>query len=184
VVSGANATLGTGNVTVNSSSLVFAGANAKLVIQAGVANAIANTATLSLAGGNAAGVADDGCIDLGAGVNEVVGGLKLGGVSQPAGTYGSTASGATTQNDEYFSGTGIITVVPPPVTPSLKIASVAPNVVVTWPSNATGFNLESATNLTPVITWSAVTNSVIVDGTNNSVTLSPNKANQFFRLKQ
>jgi len=36
----------------------------------------------------------------------------LGGTSEPAGTYGATGSGATNIMDEYFSGSGIITVVP------------------------------------------------------------------------
>jgi autotransporter-associated beta strand protein len=35
--------------------------------------------------------------------------LTLGGVLQPAGTYGSTASPATCKNDIYFSGTGTVT---------------------------------------------------------------------------
>ncbi len=111
-VSGANATLGAGNVTVSSANAAFGGASAKLSIQAGVLNAIADTATLSLGGGAAAGVADDGCVDLGAGVNEIVGNLVLGGVTQGPGTYGSTSSAATFQNDEYFAGTGIVTCPP------------------------------------------------------------------------
>src|SRR5436309_3466547 len=103
VLSGASATLGSGDVTVVSANAAFGGASAKLSIQSGVLNAIADTATLSLAGGNAAGVADDGYADLGAGVNEVVGKLVLAGVTQPAGTYGSTASPAEHQSDEFFS---------------------------------------------------------------------------------
>jgi fibronectin-binding autotransporter adhesin len=106
---------GTGNVTVDSANLVFGGSAAKLQIQTGATNAIADTAILSLAGGNAAGVADDGSADLGAGINELIGGLVLGGTTQTNfGTYGSVASGATYQFDEYFSGTGVVTLVPEP----------------------------------------------------------------------
>jgi regulation of enolase protein 1 (concanavalin A-like superfamily) len=36
--------------------------------------------------------------------------LTLGGISQPIGTYGSTASLATYKNDTYFSGTGVLNV--------------------------------------------------------------------------
>lgn len=87
-----------------------------LTIQTGVANAISDLATLSLAGGGAAGTADFGYVNLGAGVNETVGNLLLGTLAQVDGTYGSSLSNATYQNDEYFSGTGIVTVVPEPGT--------------------------------------------------------------------
>jgi autotransporter-associated beta strand protein len=101
-------TLGSGNVTVNSTAT-------KLEIDTTLAaiNVIADTATLSLAGGGTPAFADQGYADLGASINEVVGGLILGGVAQTtAGTYGSSSSTATFQNDEYFSGTGLITLTP------------------------------------------------------------------------
>jgi autotransporter-associated beta strand protein len=109
---------GTGSVHVTSANTVFGGSQAHVLISAGATNAIADTAYLNLAGGNAAGVADDGYIDLEAGVNETVGGLMLGGVIIPGGTYGSTASGAFgnvllanmgINPDEYFAGTGTVT---------------------------------------------------------------------------
>jgi len=106
---------GTGDVTIDSANLVFGGSSAKLSILTGATNAIADAATLFLAGGNAAGVADDGYADLGAGINETIGGLWLGGVQQfTPGTYGSTASSATFQNNEFFAGTGVVTLLPEP----------------------------------------------------------------------
>lgn len=115
---------GTGDVSVVSANAVSAGSLAKILIQAGAADAIANTATLFLAGGNAGGVADDGYADLGAGVNEIIRGLYLGGVQQfTLGTYGATGSGATFINDEYFAGTGIVTLIPEPA--SLTLLGVA-----------------------------------------------------------
>jgi fibronectin-binding autotransporter adhesin len=105
---------GTGNVSVVSAGAAFGGSFAKLAIQSGATNAIADTATLSLAGGNVAAVADDGYADLSAGINETVGGLVLGGTTETiAGTYGSSTSGATFQFDEYFAGSGMITLAPP-----------------------------------------------------------------------
>jgi hypothetical protein len=81
----------------------------KLDIQSGVLNGIADTATVSLTGGTFGGQAI-----LGAGVNELIGGLVLGGVTQTvAGTYGSTTSGAMFQNDAYFQGTGVFTIPAP-----------------------------------------------------------------------
>ena len=114
-LSGANATLGTGNVSVLSS------ANS-LNITSGVLNAIADTATLSLAGGGTAGVADDGYAKLGNGVDEVVAALILGGMNEAPGTYGSSTSGAANIMDEFFSGNGIITVVPEPSVYALIVA--------------------------------------------------------------
>ncbi|MFO0790072.1 MAG: autotransporter-associated beta strand repeat-containing protein [Pirellulales bacterium] len=104
---------GTGNVSVLSANSVFAGSSARISLVAGETNAIDDGATLSLAGGSVAAVADDGYANIGAGVNETVGGLILGGVAQTTpGTYGATGSGANFIFDEYFSGTGLITLAP------------------------------------------------------------------------
>jgi autotransporter-associated beta strand protein len=105
--------LGTGDVTVESAGLVFAGSQAKLTLNSGATNAIDDNAYLFLSGGGAANTADDGHADLGAGINEVVRRLYLGGLVKIAGTYGSSASAATYKNDEYFAGTGIVRVLVP-----------------------------------------------------------------------
>jgi autotransporter-associated beta strand protein len=112
LIAGATSTnaFGSGAVTVVSANSVFAGAAASMRLTAGETNAIADNATLSLAGGNAAGVADDGYITLDSGVNETVGGLILGGVTESTpGTYGATGSGAAHVFDEFFSGGGVVT---------------------------------------------------------------------------
>jgi fibronectin-binding autotransporter adhesin len=182
VVSNASGSLGTGNVRVNSANASFSSSSAKLVIQTGTTNAIADTATLLLAGGAVAGVADDGYVELQTGVNEIIGGLVLGGVAQAPGTYGSTASAATFQNNEYFAGTGIVTV---EVKPVLNIARSGPQVTVSWPTNADGFVLQhvpafsAASNM-----WTDVTNTVVVSGGNNTVSLEATNGNDFFRLKK
>jgi fibronectin-binding autotransporter adhesin len=126
VVSGANASLGTGDVTV------FSGANqdfffalARLSLLTGVVNGIADTATLSLAGGSSPGVADNGYVLLESGINETVGGLRLGGVAQLIpGIYGSIASGAQFQSDEYFSGPGVVTLIPEPASAAILLAGL------------------------------------------------------------
>jgi autotransporter-associated beta strand protein len=180
LVSGASATLGTGDVTVDNTA--SPASIAKLMIASGVTNAISDTATLSLAGGGTAGVADQSWVDLGAGVNEVVGTLKLAGVVQVPGTYGSTSSSATFQNNEFFSGTGIITVVAPPTPPQLSIALATPNVVVSWPTNSTGYTLEEKITADNTTTWATNTTPVIISGTNNTVTLGLSNATTFYRL--
>jgi fibronectin-binding autotransporter adhesin len=93
------ATFGGGDVTVNAGNAA---------IGTGVADAIGNTKKLTLLGGGIAG-ADTGYIDLAAGISERVGTLVLGSTTQTNGlTYGSTSSSALVQNNEYFSGAGII----------------------------------------------------------------------------
>jgi uncharacterized protein (TIGR03382 family) len=105
-VSGASAKLGTGNVTVQNTSTTVT----VLSIQTDVLDAINDTATLTLAGGGTAGVADQSYANLGNGVNEMVNALILAGASQAHGTYGSSLSGAMHQMNDFFSGTGVITV--------------------------------------------------------------------------
>ncbi|HEX3601698.1 MAG TPA: autotransporter-associated beta strand repeat-containing protein, partial [Lacipirellulaceae bacterium] len=105
-VSGAAANLGTGNVTVQNTSAIVT----SFAIQSGVLNAIADSATLTLAGGGTANVADQSYASLGNGVNELVHALILAGASQANGTYGSSLSGAMHTSNEFFSGTGIVTV--------------------------------------------------------------------------
>jgi fibronectin-binding autotransporter adhesin len=89
-------TLGSGNVEVH--------AGAKL--QVSCAAAIANAATLSVLYSGLY----NGRVELDTGVNETIRFLFLGGTPMPSGTYGSSASAADTKNDQYFSGTGVLTV--------------------------------------------------------------------------
>jgi fibronectin-binding autotransporter adhesin len=86
--------LGYGNVKVDTS------ANLEIETSLAAIDVIANTATVSL----------DGILQLDDTINERVGGLILGGVTQTApGTYGTTASGATHPDDLHFSGNGLLT---------------------------------------------------------------------------
>jgi len=73
-------------------------------LSSGVNDAIGNATILKLATG--------GTVNLGAGVNERVGSLSFETAFQPNGTYGSSQSNATFKFDDYFSGTGILTVGP------------------------------------------------------------------------
>ena len=96
-LSAPSATLGTGNVTET-------GAGTLLAIDSGVTDAIGNAATLS--------ISNSAIMNLGAGVNERVGFLSLDTAFQPNTTYGSSLSNAVVKLDQYFSGTGILTVGP------------------------------------------------------------------------
>ena len=111
IAGGISGALGSGDVTVESGAV-------KLTIRTGVLSAIDDTATLTLAGGGVPNVADNGFAELANGVNEILAGLILGGEIQRPGTYGSLLSPATFQSNEFFSGAGILTVIPEPGTAS------------------------------------------------------------------
>jgi hypothetical protein len=175
-------TLGTGDVTVDHTASPTS--IARLFIRSGVVDAIGDTATLSLAGGGTPGLADQGFVDVGAGINETVGGLKLAGVAQPAGTYGSSLSSATYTNDEFFAGSGIITVVPVSQQPSLVITRSASNIVLSWPTNADNFHVEDSSSLIAPISWQSNATSIVPNGTNYTVTEPSTNSTRFYRLKR
>ncbi|MDF3129327.1 PEP-CTERM sorting domain-containing protein [Kiritimatiellaeota bacterium B1221] len=99
--------LGTGNVLVEQTA---ADTTAQLIFASGISDAMSSSATLSLISfsGNYANV------DLGSGVNQTIAGLFFDGASQAAGTWGASGSGATFENDDWFTGSGVITVIPEP----------------------------------------------------------------------
>ncbi len=77
-------------------------------------------------------VLDGGKLDIAAAANESVDNLYFGSVKQSAGTYGSTASAATHQDDSRFSGTGILTVG--------NVTWTAPNALSWTPTSILGWN--------------------------------------------
>lgn len=65
-------------------------------------------------------------VDLALGINETVNILLLNGVAQGPGTYGSSISSATFKNDNFFAGSGMITVlIPEPTTARLLLLGLA-----------------------------------------------------------
>lgn len=90
---------------------------------------------------NAAGTNADGA--------HPVGGL----VASGSVLYGTASAGGVAGYGTVFS-----LLVPPPLT----VALAGTNVIVTWPTNVNGFSLQSATNLAPPVTWSAVSGQYVV----------------------
>ncbi|HYV29198.1 MAG TPA: hypothetical protein VFA77_16815, partial [Candidatus Eisenbacteria bacterium] len=68
--------------------------------------------------------------------------------------------------------------------PQINISQSGNSVVLQWPASASGFSLQSATNLISPIMWSSVTNSVQSTGGVFTVTLPLNRQSQFFRLQE
>ena len=91
--------------------------------------------------------------------------------------YGVTAAGGLTGNGTAFA----ITL---PTSPPLAITPSGSNVLLTWPTNAIGFMLQSATNPTFSSIWGNVSPAPVVVNGQNIVT-NPVSGNQaFYRLSQ
>ncbi len=80
-------------------------------------NIVVSGGTLSLAGSESLDDASavsvsGGVVSLAEGVSEVIGCLILDGVRQRATTYGSTASAAQVKSDTYFTGSGVLRIIP------------------------------------------------------------------------
>ena len=87
-----------------------------LTFEGGASNDhIADTVTLSIANGSTVNLNFSGNAD-------AIGGLIVGGVAQPAGLYGSAASGAPNQLS-VFAGTGVVLVGPPVIISPLSVTS-------------------------------------------------------------
>ncbi len=70
---------------------------------------------------------------------------------------------------------------PPPL---LTIISSGANVVLTWPTDAAGFTLQSTTNLVSPVVWSTVSPAPVVVNGQNAVTNPVSGTKKFYRLSQ
>jgi hypothetical protein len=68
--------------------------------------------------------------------------------------------------------------------PRLAIGRSGANVILTWPTNAVGFTLQSTTNLAPSAVWSAVFPASVVVNGQQTVTNVISGKQQFYRLSQ
>jgi uncharacterized repeat protein (TIGR03803 family) len=92
--------------------------------------------------------------------------------------YGTTEAGGIANG---ASGTVFSLTLPPP--PSMGITTAGNKIVLSWPTNATGFTLQSITNLS-FGSWSNVTTGISTVGTNYMFTNTVNGNASFFRLMQ
>ena len=73
----------------------------------------------------------------------------------------------------------------PPPQLTISLSGVPPSgIVLTWPANAAGFTLQSATNLVSPAVWSTNSPAPVVINGQNTVTNPITGAQQFFRLSQ
>jgi len=70
----------------------------------------------------------------------------------------------------------------PIIRPQLVINQFGTNVVLSWAASATGFTLQSATNLKPPVAWNTVSPEPVIVSTSNVVTNAISGAWNFYRL--
>jgi pimeloyl-ACP methyl ester carboxylesterase len=81
----------------------------------------------------------------------------------------------------FLHAPGRLIIRPPPV---LGIVRAGDQVVITWPTNAAGFTLESTADLLSSNSWSPVSPDPVVINGQNTVSNTIGSGNQFYRLKK
>ena len=128
------------------------------------------TTLYSFTGTDLGGINSDG--------NTTYGGLVLSGNN----LYGTAEYGGISDNNNG-NGTVFNLLVGPVSGPQLAILPYAGSVILTWPTNFTGFNLQSTTNLNPT-NWSSVSQNPVVIGGQNVVINPITGIRKFYRLKK
>jgi hypothetical protein len=112
---------------------------------------------------------------LGSGANNQVVALAVSGSDLYAGGYFGTAGGKVSP---YIARASLLTL------PTVSMTFSGADIIVTWPTNATGFTLQSATNLTSPAGWSTNSPAPVVVNGQNTVTNPISGTQKFFRLIQ
>jgi len=94
---------------------------------------------------------------------------------------GNTLFGTASQGGSSGNGTVFSITLP---RPQLTLTPSGPNAILTWPTNATGFTLQSTTNLGSAAVWTTNTPVPVVVNDQNTVTNPISGTRQFFRLSQ
>jgi hypothetical protein len=92
---------------------------------------------------------------------------------------GLTLSGAGAANYTLAQPTGLMANI---TAPTVRILASKPNIVISWPASATDYVLKQTPSLAPPVKWSPVTNSIAVNGTNNTVTINASSGAEYFGL--
>lgn len=96
-----------------------------------------------------------------------------------AGTYNVTWTATPTQGAHLW----LVAVQTEPL-PSLRAQAAGGNVVISWPSSATSFGLETTSNLSAGNSWTPVTNGTVVINFQNTITNAISQPSQYYRLKK
>ena len=68
--------------------------------------------------------------------------------------------------------------------PQLTLLLSGTNLMISWPTSASGYQLQSTSTLVPPVAWSAVTQTLSTNGTTISVVVPVSGGRQFFRLQK
>lgn len=68
--------------------------------------------------------------------------------------------------------------------PALRLGIAAGRLVLSWPTSASLFTLETSSELSPNVTWSPLTNSPVTNGLNLLLTIAPTNSPSFYRLRR
>jgi uncharacterized repeat protein (TIGR03803 family) len=93
--------------------------------------------------------------------------------------YGTTQNGGTSESGTVFSLS-----LPSIISPQLTITPSGGNVLLAWPTNVLGFNLQSTTNLVSPAVWAVVSPDPVVVNGQYTVTNPIVGTQQFYRLSQ
>jgi uncharacterized repeat protein (TIGR03803 family) len=105
------------------------------------------------------------------------GAFPLAGLLLPDNTlYGTTFRGGTADNGTLFSISW------PVIQPQLTITPIGGNAILSWPTDASGFALQSRTNLASQASWTTVPAGPVVINGQNMVTNPISGTQQFYRL--
>ena len=91
--------------------------------------------------------------------------------------YGTTSTGGSSADGTVF-GVSLSG----GAASGLTINPLGPNVVLTWPTNATGLALHFATNLVPTVIWAVVSPGPTVVNGQNTITNPIAGSQKFYRL--
>jgi uncharacterized repeat protein (TIGR01451 family) len=120
-----------------------------------------------------------------------LGNLGSGGTASATITVKPNAAGTLTNTTacdsgvtDLFKGNNTVSVTTVVEVLRLGVTSVGNDLVIAWPADATAYELESATNLTPAAVWTPVTSPPpVIAGGQKTVTISPVGSVMFFRLR-
>lgn len=113
------------------------------------------------------------------------GGTSTGGVYSVSGTIGQADAGVMSGGNYSLIGGfwGVAVAIQTPGAPLLTITRAGANVLISWPSGATGFVLQENLSL-GTTNWTTSALTPTNNGTTWSVTVAPPVGNKFYRLKQ
>jgi hypothetical protein len=114
------------------------------------------------------------------------GSTSIGGVYSISGTIGQPEAGHMAGGNYSLDGGfwGIIASVQTPGSPDLRVLRSSTNtVIIAWPAPSTGFSLQQSPVANNPATWTGVTNTPVVVGSENQLIIAPPTGNRFYRLK-